>query len=426
MRRMPPAAPRLAPAPLRDAHGFVVVGALRGEGEGGACLGAALRPGALPRPVALERLPVPHAAAAAALSYTARLVARVRHPHLLPPLELHVDAHEALLVSEYVHGVTLGELVAAAREARAPLPPEIGGAIVAAALRGLEAVRRALGRGGARSDGATLAPERVLIGADGEVKLRAIAAPAAGPARLGDDLAADLAAAASLLEEVLPGPEAPPTGGSRAAVVAGRLREAAARATAGFAGPAGDGERADDPPSLGGLAAAIEEAAGAPGSAEIGALVTRVAASALARREALLAALDRARPEGEPPSGRPPAAGETGRGRPDRAEASKDLAPAAARSASGRATALATTLALPGVARARRAAIVTSAIGLAALGVAVGLLLPRLAGGSGSAASPAGGAARARPAGARSSAPGCRPLVAGAAARGAPLAEGCW
>ena len=53
----------------------------------------------------------------------ARLAARIRHPNVVPTLDVVADGGELLLVMEYVHGESLHALLArgpAARRARAP------------------------------------------------------------------------------------------------------------------------------------------------------------------------------------------------------------------------------------------------------------------------------------------------------------------
>jgi eukaryotic-like serine/threonine-protein kinase len=95
----------------------------------------------------------------------ARLAGRIRHPNVVPTLDVVAAGDELFLVMEYVDGVSLGQLLA--HEPRVAAP--IAAAIVRHVLDGLHAAHEA-----SDATGAPLAivhrdvsPENILIGADG-------------------------------------------------------------------------------------------------------------------------------------------------------------------------------------------------------------------------------------------------------------------
>lgn len=99
----------------------------------------------------------------------ARLTARLRHPNIVPTLDIVADAGHLLLVMEYVEGASLAHLLRAANRAGTTIPVPIACAIVHDLLLGLHEAHEA------RDDeGAPLAivhrdvsPQNVLVGLDG-------------------------------------------------------------------------------------------------------------------------------------------------------------------------------------------------------------------------------------------------------------------
>src|SRR5689334_5358788 len=89
--------------------------------------------------VVLKR-PHPHLLAEpnfrAALIDEALLAARIRHPHVVPIIDVVDEAGELLLVMPYVHGAPLSALLAAAREWSRPVPPAIAVAVMVDVLEG--------------------------------------------------------------------------------------------------------------------------------------------------------------------------------------------------------------------------------------------------------------------------------------------------
>lgn len=99
----------------------------------------------------------------------ARLSARVRHPNVVPVLDVIAERGELFLVMEYVHGLTLAELLRVARERGESMPPRVATSIVCDTLEGLHAAHEAKSETGqplgvVHRD---VSPENVLVGADG-------------------------------------------------------------------------------------------------------------------------------------------------------------------------------------------------------------------------------------------------------------------
>ncbi|APR85161.1 serine/threonine protein kinase [Minicystis rosea] len=103
----------------------------------------------------------------------ARIAARVRHPNVVPVFDLVIEDEEVFLVMDYVHGVTLAELLRKAREQGQTLPPRVATSIVCDALEGLHAAHRATGEEGnplglVHRD---VSPQNILVGADGVARV---------------------------------------------------------------------------------------------------------------------------------------------------------------------------------------------------------------------------------------------------------------
>ncbi len=100
----------------------------------------------------------------------ARLTARLRHPNIVPTLDIVADDGHLLLVMEYVEGASLAHLLRAARTANVRIPVPIACAIVHDLLLGLHEAHQAKDD----DDGAPLSiihrdvsPQNVLVGLDG-------------------------------------------------------------------------------------------------------------------------------------------------------------------------------------------------------------------------------------------------------------------
>ncbi len=141
-------------------------------------LGRLRGPSGFARTVAIKRLH-PHFARdptfVSMFMDEARLVARIRHPNVVPILDVVAEQDELFLVMEYVHGGSLARLVDDGQEGSktAQVPPPIAAAIFADVLHGLHAAHEAKS-----VDGEPLCivhrdvtPHNVLVGIDGSSRI---------------------------------------------------------------------------------------------------------------------------------------------------------------------------------------------------------------------------------------------------------------
>jgi serine/threonine-protein kinase len=99
----------------------------------------------------------------------ARLAARVRHPNVVPIIDVVQTEDELFLIMDYVQGETVARLMRSARRANHPIPLAIVGGIAVGVLRGLHAAHEA------RSDTGEplnlvhrdVSPQNILVGIDG-------------------------------------------------------------------------------------------------------------------------------------------------------------------------------------------------------------------------------------------------------------------
>lgn len=169
--------PEAPPAKPRRVVGryavFDVVGA---GGMGSVHLARLIGPAGFSRIVAIKRV---HAHRAEdpffveMLIDEARLSSRVRHPNVVPTLDVVVEDDEVLLVMEYVAGESLHRLMSEAveREQAVPVPVAVG--IAVDVLDGLQAAHEATDEQGellhlVHRD---VSPQNVLVGADGLARL---------------------------------------------------------------------------------------------------------------------------------------------------------------------------------------------------------------------------------------------------------------
>jgi serine/threonine-protein kinase len=103
----------------------------------------------------------------------ARVAARVRHPNVVPILDVLAENDELLIVMDYVHGESLVSLVRAAKKAGAEVPVELAAAIMVGLLQGLHAAHTASDEKG-RPLGLVhrdVSPHNVLVGVDGVARV---------------------------------------------------------------------------------------------------------------------------------------------------------------------------------------------------------------------------------------------------------------
>ena len=98
-----------------------------------------------------------------------RLAARIRHPNVVPPLDVLAEGGELLLVMEYVHGEALSRLLRAAWSAGERVPLPVGAAILSNVLHGLHAAHEAKDEAGKPLDivHRDVSPQNIIVGVDG-------------------------------------------------------------------------------------------------------------------------------------------------------------------------------------------------------------------------------------------------------------------
>jgi len=138
--------------------------------------GRLLGPVGFSRTVAIKRLH-PHLARdpefAAMFLDEARVAARVRHPNVVPTLDIVSTQGELFLVMEYVQGEALSRLLRAARRRGTRMPPPVAAAIIVGTLHGLHAAHESKNERGqplgiVHRD---VSPQNVLVGLDGIPRL---------------------------------------------------------------------------------------------------------------------------------------------------------------------------------------------------------------------------------------------------------------
>jgi eukaryotic-like serine/threonine-protein kinase len=103
----------------------------------------------------------------------ARLAARIRHPNVVPTLDVVAIADELFLVMDFVQGESLSRLIRAASVRGERIPPDMVATTMAGALHGLHAAHEA------KSDGGVplgivhrdVSPHNILVGVDGVARV---------------------------------------------------------------------------------------------------------------------------------------------------------------------------------------------------------------------------------------------------------------
>ncbi len=152
---------------------YVICDQLASGGMATVYIGRLVGPAGFSRTVAIKRL---HSFLAvdpdfaAMLLDEARLAARIRHPNVVPTLDVVRADGELFLVMDYVEGESLARL---ARLQKTPLPLSIAATIVAGALEGLHAAHEAMNDRGEPLSivHRDVSPQNILVGSDGVPRL---------------------------------------------------------------------------------------------------------------------------------------------------------------------------------------------------------------------------------------------------------------
>ena len=139
-------------------------------------LGRLLGPVGFSRTVAIKRLHAQFASDPEFVSMfldEARLAARIRHPNVVPTLDVVATGGELFLVMEYVPGESIARLSRVLKERQQTLPTRILSAVMAGVLHGLHAAHEAKDERGhplgiVHRD---MSPQNVLIGTDGVARV---------------------------------------------------------------------------------------------------------------------------------------------------------------------------------------------------------------------------------------------------------------
>ncbi|MEO7113820.1 MAG: serine/threonine-protein kinase, partial [Polyangiaceae bacterium] len=103
----------------------------------------------------------------------ARIAARIRHPNVIPTLDVVSRGGEVFLVMEYAHGESLSKLIGRARELGQPVPLRIASAIMTSVLHGLHDAHEARSETGQplRIVHRDVSPQNVVVGSDGVTRI---------------------------------------------------------------------------------------------------------------------------------------------------------------------------------------------------------------------------------------------------------------
>ncbi|MGH7280352.1 MAG: serine/threonine-protein kinase, partial [Polyangiaceae bacterium] len=103
----------------------------------------------------------------------ARLAARIRHPNVVPTLDVVATQGELFLVIDYVQGESLSKLVRGARGRGQRVPPRIVATILSGSLHGLHAAHEARNERGEPLNivHRDISPQNILVGTDGVARV---------------------------------------------------------------------------------------------------------------------------------------------------------------------------------------------------------------------------------------------------------------
>jgi serine/threonine-protein kinase len=162
--------------PLLQVGRYVLFDEIASGGFASIHLGRTVGVGGFARTVAIKRLHRQYAKdpdVSAMFLDEAKVVARIRHPNVLPTIDLIAEDDELFLVMEYVEGITLRQLMREARRRKRRVPLPIVLRVMAGALHGLHAAHEARTERGEPLQliHRDIAPDNILIGSDGMPRL---------------------------------------------------------------------------------------------------------------------------------------------------------------------------------------------------------------------------------------------------------------
>jgi serine/threonine-protein kinase len=158
--------------PERVLGRYALYGALAAGGMATVHLGRLLGPVGFSRTVAIKRLHEQYATDPEFVSGfldEARLAARIRHPNVVPTLDVVATEGQLFLVMEYIQGESLARLIRATMAGGNRIAPRIAVAIAVGALHGLHAAHEARTEKGeplhiVHRD---VSPHNIMVGVDG-------------------------------------------------------------------------------------------------------------------------------------------------------------------------------------------------------------------------------------------------------------------
>jgi eukaryotic-like serine/threonine-protein kinase len=155
---------------------YAIYGKIASGGMASVHFGRLLGAAGFSRTVAIKRLH-PHLADEPEFLSTlideARLAARIRHPNVVPTLDVVAEQGELLVVMEYVRGESLARLLRAESMAGRRLPLPIASAIAMGALHGLHAAHEATSDHGVPLGivHRDVSPQNILVDVDGAARV---------------------------------------------------------------------------------------------------------------------------------------------------------------------------------------------------------------------------------------------------------------
>jgi serine/threonine-protein kinase len=176
MTPMKPASTRDSARPPVRIGRYLVFAAFARGGMASVHLGRLVGDSGFSRLVAVKRLHPIYASSEAhykMLLDEARISSRIHHQNVVPTIDVVHENEDLCLVMDYIHGVSLADVLGAARKQGRPVPPPIAAAIGADVLRGLHAAHEATGDDGGRLGivHRDVSPQNVLVGADGAARV---------------------------------------------------------------------------------------------------------------------------------------------------------------------------------------------------------------------------------------------------------------